>query len=747
MIWVLFVDDDPEICSIAKQYLAIHSDIVVNTVESARESLYLLQKNPYTVIVSDYFMPDMDGVTFLKKVRTLNTHIPFIIYTGHGDETAVIEALNNGADFYLKKSYEIRTQFFELAQIIRLSVARVQSEELLRKSEEKFRTIAEYSLEWMYWIDPGGRMAYVSPSCEQVTGYLQEDFYQDPDLRNRIIYKEDSSLWSAHLDESSSEKISLALDIRIVHKDGGLRWIGHVCQPIFDADGNCAGRRVSNRDITSRKKTEELLLRERDNFLQIFQTVPVGLLLLNTDTEIVQANTAISEMILRDPAEIIRQRGGGGLGCIHSQDDPRGCGYSKSCPDCPLRSGIESVIRERIRIHGVVLPLTLLIDGKPALRWLSVSAEPVTIEGTDNIIVAIDDITEQREIEDSLRESEEHYRSLFENMFEGYAYCRMLYDTDGIPSDWMYVDVNDAFEKLTGLSGAKGRLVSELIPGIREQTPELFEMYNRVVVTGIAEKMEINFTPLQIWLQLSVYRPKEGHFVAVFENITERKRTEDAVINANHKLNLLSGITRHDIGNELQIMFGYLGFAKEEDLDPRVKGYIAKVDGSAHNIERQLAFTRDYQDIGVNSPAWQDIRDVISQVVRNLDLSPVQLRLDISGVGIYADPLLEKVFSNLIDNAKRYGETITRIQFSGIEGSEGYTIICEDDGIGIPEEFKEKIFRREYYKHTGFGLNLSREILEITGITIRERGVPGKGARFEIAVPVGRYRISQTEEK
>ena len=107
---------------------------------------------------------------------------------------------------------------------------------------------------------------------------------------------------------------------------------------------------------------------------------------------------------------------------------------------------------------------------------------------------------------------------------------------------------------------------------------------------------------------------------------------------------------------------------------------------------------------------------------------------------MYADPLLEKVFYNLIDNAKRYGVTITEIRFSGSEGTDGYTIFCEDDGVGIPAEFKTKIFNREYFKHTGFGLNLSREILEITGITITETAEPGRGARFEILVPEGKYR-------
>ncbi|MDX8551647.1 sensor histidine kinase [Methanospirillum hungatei] len=119
----------------------------------------------------------------------------------------------------------------------------------------------------------------------------------------------------------------------------------------------------------------------------------------------------------------------------------------------------------------------------------------------------------------------------------------------------------------------------------------------------------------------------------------------------------------------------------------------------------------------------------------------IRIEIDIFGVEIYADPLVEKVYYNLIENACRHGEKISQIRFYGREDVGGYVIVCEDDGIGIPDEYKKKIFNREYFKHTGFGLNLSREILDITGITIQETGTPGTGAKFEILVPRGKYRF------
>ncbi|MCX6690636.1 MAG: HAMP domain-containing sensor histidine kinase, partial [Methanoregula sp.] len=120
---------------------------------------------------------------------------------------------------------------------------------------------------------------------------------------------------------------------------------------------------------------------------------------------------------------------------------------------------------------------------------------------------------------------------------------------------------------------------------------------------------------------------------------------------------------------------------------------------------------------------------------------------DETPLDVYADPLLGRVFYNMIDNALRYGgEQMTTIRISSQESDCGLVIVCEDDGVGIPAGKKEAIFNRGYFKHTGFGMFLSREILAITGITIAENGIPGKGARFEITVPKGMWRMKGANE-
>ena len=138
------------------------------------------------------------------------------------------------------------------------------------------------------------------------------------------------------------------------------------------------------------------------------------------------------------------------------------------------------------------------------------------------------DITERLQAEQSLRESEEMYRSLFENMLNGLAYCRMLFD-NGQPRDFVYLKVNEAFERLTGLKDVTGKMVTEVIPGIREADPELFEIFGRVAMSGRSERFEVFVEAMQMWFWISVYCPHPEHFVAVFDVITERKKAETAL--------------------------------------------------------------------------------------------------------------------------------------------------------------------------------------------------------------------------
>jgi diguanylate cyclase (GGDEF)-like protein/PAS domain S-box-containing protein len=145
------------------------------------------------------------------------------------------------------------------------------------------------------------------------------------------------------------------------------------------------------------------------------------------------------------------------------------------------------------------------------------------------------DLTERKRADESKRETEERYRFLFENMLEGYAYCKMLY-VQHMPEDFIYLDVNEKFRELTKLKDVVGKKVSEVIPGLQKSNPELFEVYGRVAKTGKPERLETFVPELGIWFSLSVYSPHSEHFVAVFDNITERKQAEAVLADKEQQL-------------------------------------------------------------------------------------------------------------------------------------------------------------------------------------------------------------------
>ena len=216
---------------------------------------------------------------------------------------------------------------------------------------------------------------------------------------------------------------------------------------------------------------------------------------------------------------------------------------------------------------------------------------------------------------------------------------------------------------------------------------------------------------------------------------TERRREEERLILANRKLNMLSSVTRHDILNDIQILYTYLDLAGKKITDPILAGYHEKQLQAVEAIETQIAFTRFYQDIGVQTPVWQDIAEVIRNAARKVPDLRATIDVRFSGCRMLADPLFEKAIYNLIENAVRHGGQVTTITFTLEQENGAVTLICADDGVGIPDHEKKAIFEKGYGKNTGFGLFLIREILSITQVSITETGVAGAGAVFRIRIP------------
>jgi len=400
--------------------------------------------------------------------------------------------------------------------------ARKQADALLVESEEKFRKITASAQDAIIMMGADQRISFWNTAAERIFGYTAAEALGQ-ELHHLIAplaaqaafthgfqhfrYSGDGPLIGKITEVStlrkSGEEFPAELSISATQLNGQWHAIGIV------------------RDITQRKRAdEELRLRA-----QLLDGASDTIFVVDLDGNFIYLNEAawktrgytLDEMMGID---------------LHVLDTPKYEKLIESRMKDLMEKGRCIFESEHRRKDGSVMPV-------------EINARVIESGGRKLVLSVIRDITERKRAEDTLRESEERYRFLFENMLEGYAHCKMLFEHD-TPLDFIYLNVNDAFEKITGLKDVVGKKVSEVIPGIRESNPELFEIYGRVALTGQPEAFETYVDTLGIWFSITVYSPRKEYFVAVFNNITVRKQTEAAIQHASRAIATL-GAVNHEL--------------------------------------------------------------------------------------------------------------------------------------------------------------------------------------------------------
>lgn len=357
-------------------------------------------------------------------------------------------------------------------------------------------------------------------------------------------------------------------------------------------------------------------------------------------------------------------------------------------------------------------------------------------EPTD-IVYIIRDITERENIQAQVRENEELFHTIFQEMSDPL----LILDGQGV-----ILDINRSGEEQMQIT--KDRLLGKELLSSGLFTPENEDRASDFIHhSKSGEKLAIQITYPSgadrfVLLKVTTIRIRglQGTLLLIHD-IDEIKRVQNALTQANKQLNLLNSITRHDILNRVTIVNGYCDVLQGQVTDPRILNQIQAISNAGNDIRQFIEFTREYQDLGGKEPVWQEIHQLFGRrSVRSL-LTDLSLTLPVRRVEILADPMLERVIYNLIENSRRHGEHVRNIGVSCRQEGTALLICYTDDGIGIEAREKTKIFQKGYGKNTGLGLFLIREILGITNITIEERGEPGKGVVFIMTIPQGCFRF------
>ncbi|MFZ1127882.1 response regulator [Methanoregula sp.] len=419
------------------------------------------------------------------------------------------------------------------------------------------------------------------------------------------------------------------------------------------------------------------------------------------------------------------------------------------CMDIELMGKIDGIeTARRIHEHADIplIFLTAYSDSRRLARATETAPYNYIVKPFDEreLLVAVEMALHRHAVDQQLRETMQRYRAIVDNAAEGILLVSC--DTKAI------LEANPASIRLLGYTGEEltGMNVVDIIAGNSgEDGTRSWHDFTPDRWSGEVQLQCRDGSLRDVDLTSRII-PREGVpalSCVVVHDITERKRAEKAVCQANKKLNLLSGITRHDINNQLSVLQTYLLFLEKEQAGPVRDEYFRKVAASVQRISAIIRFTKEYEEIGVRIPAWQDCHALVGAASEQASPGKIVVVNDLlPGTEVFADPLAGKVFYNLIDNALRYGGSgMTKIKFFSSETGAGVILTCEDDGAGISGEDKKRLFERGFGKNTGLGLFLSREILSITKISLNETSEPGNGARFEMVVPKEAYRFADVQ--
>ena len=723
-----------------------------NLVQSIKELVIVIDASTSTILaVNDevvrktgFFKEDLIGRKISESKTPFLTYLPLEKATAdlqqvryaipQPDSSKIImEAKITPGTWNGKKSY------FCLCKDIS-SIILAQDE--IRQSEERLNAIFLTSPIGIILFDPDDTMIQVNPAALSMFGIVDPldlarySYRDDPNLSD--IIKKRIQNREAFTTEMSYDVSKIRPSERKQPASSDMLYLRMMAVPvIFSEQEVREGFYVLVEDITTQHHVESELRQLTQKLGRIMDASDDGFFSYHIQGDTISLSPRLIQMVgLSINREVYPLTSI--LQYVHPDDRDITQSFFHS-----LKGGAQEAVSSEIRIKSLENGwIWVYIRGK--ITGFDEEGEPQNIAG------AVTDITRRKESEQKLLESETFNRVLITSLPENL----MVFDKTGTI---LFVNDNSSHAMQMANEEIVGRNVLDFV--VPEMRSFARSQYEKRFQGELLEPCEIrilrpdgNVIDAEVQATIISYKGNPAA-LALIADITERKRGEEnlerysetlretveALASANRKLNLLSNVTRHDILNQIHIITSYLALLKEIPTDSETGHFLEKIVSAVGFIQRHIEFTRNYQDLGLHTPVWQSPEEIIKE----LNFAKKHLVMHLDNLEIFADPLLPKVFENLLDNTLRHGMNVNSISIvHEIQPDNQLKLIWEDDGTGIPDDIKTRIFERGYGKNTGLGLFLIREILSLSGISIYEDGEDGKGARFCLLIPEDKYRFT-----
>ncbi|MFW5933081.1 MAG: PAS domain-containing protein [Candidatus Hadarchaeota archaeon] len=687
---VLLVDDEKEILEQAKLFIEREDDrISLETASSAEEGLKMIEDDDIDCVVSDYQMPGKNGLDFLRSVKSRVDDLPFIIFTGKGREEVAMEALNLGADRYLQKGGDPRTQYGVLARAIIHEVGRSEIEAEKEKIEAELTSLVEGSDDSIFVVDEDYRIVFANQALLDRFDLKEGEFLCSQ--FDKLHPEGDLSVLRRKVKRVIETGESQRQEVNF----GGDQYFLRTLSPIENPrTGEIDRVSVISKDITEKKKNEREARRHEEFMENVFNAIQDGISVLSDDLTVKRVNDVMREW----NSENVPLEGKKCYEAFRNREEP--------CERCPTLRCLESGRTE----SEIIRPSEHVASD----RWVELYGYPMKGAGSGEIRQVIEfvrDITKEKKSEENLKRKTQLLDSLMENITD------TIYFKD---REARFVEVSrskaeevgeDAREDLIGRTdfdfypeGEAKNSYEDDMRVIRGEEP-LIRREEKFYEGGDVKWFSTVKIP---------WKDEEGNIqglLGISRNITEKKKIEE-------RENFLHSLLRHDVGNKIQVIMGYHDLLSKCEISNKGLEYLEKARSVAEEGVDLIEKVRTLRKIEGNVNIKDlNVESVIERVIGKKEPQALErdIEIEVGNVGfqVKAGALLEELFSNLVENAIKHSDGET-IKISGRKKNGECMVIVEDDGKGIPEAEWRNVFEGGYTTDgksgSGLGLYLVKEI-------------------------------------